>query len=123
VTTGHTDDVVNEKGLRSGEGNLFDRTIVVRLRYAYDVKDRFSRLRAAGLITMEEMACQFQVLPCTVKKWRDKALLHAHRYNNKGECLCEPPDALLPRKGAHKRTYLAAREVVLHQPDEVQCEA
>jgi hypothetical protein len=115
--------ILNEKGLRSGEGKAFDRTIVVRLRYAYDLKDRFSRLRAAGFMTMEEMSSRLHVLPCTVKKWRDKGLLRALRYNDKGECLYESPDALLPRKGAHKRSYLAAREVVMHNPDEVQCEA
>ena len=94
-----------------------------KMRYAYDLKDRFSRLRAAGFMTMEEMASRLDVLPCTVKKWRDKGLLRALRYNDKGECLYESPDVLLPRKGAHKRSYLAAREVVMHNPDEVQCEA
>jgi hypothetical protein len=48
--------ILNEWGFRSGEGKRFDRSIIVRLRYAYDLKDRFSRLRAAGLMTMEEMA-------------------------------------------------------------------
>lgn len=115
--------ILNEKGLLSGEGKAFDRTIVVRLRYAYDLKDRFSRLRAAGFMTMEEMSSRLHVLPCTVKKWRDKGLLRALRYNDKGECLYESPDALLPKKGAHKCSYLAAREVVMHNPDEVQCEA
>jgi hypothetical protein len=71
----------------------------------------------------KEMASRLHVLPCTVKKWRDKGLLRALRYNDKGECLYESPDVLLPRKGAHKRSYLAAREVVMHNPDEVQCEA
>ena len=92
-------------------------------KYAYDLKDRFSRLRAAGLMTMEEMAVKPEVLPCTVKKWRGRGLLHAHRYNDKGECLYESPDVLLPRKFAHKRSYLAAKEPVLNSPDEVQCEA
>jgi len=115
--------ILNERGLLSGTGKRFDRPIVVRLRYAYDLKDRFSRLRAAGLITIDEMALRLDVLPCTVKKWRDHGLLHAHRYNDKGECLYEAPDALLPRKFAHKRVYLAAKELVLNSLNEVQCEA
>ena len=115
--------ILNERGFRSGEGKRFDRSIVVRLRYTYDLKDRFSRLRAAGLMTMEELAVKLDVLPCTVKKWRDRGLLHAHRYNDKGECLYESPDVLLPRKFAHKRSYLVAKEPVLHSPYEVQCEA
>jgi len=114
--------ILNQKGLLSGTGKRFDRSIVVRLRYAYDLKDRFSRLRAAGLITIDEMALRLDVLPCTVKKWRDHGLLHVHRYNDKGECLYEAPDVLLPRKFAHKRSYLAAKELVLHSLNEVQCE-
>jgi hypothetical protein len=32
-----------------------------KMRYAYDLKDRFSRLRAAGFMTMEEMASRLRV--------------------------------------------------------------
>jgi hypothetical protein len=95
-------------------GNRFDRSIVVRLRYAYHLKDRFSRLRAAGLMTMEEMASKLDVLPCTVKIWRERGLLRAHRYNDKKECLYESPYVLLPRTFAHKLSYLAAKEEVAH---------
>ena len=115
--------ILNKNGFRSGEGKPFDRSIVVRLRYAYNLKDRFSRLRAGGFITMEEIGSKLDVLPCTVKKWRDKGLLRAHRYNDKGECLYESPDVLLPTKGAHKRSYLAAKELASHDSNEVQCEA
>ena len=58
-----------------------------------------------------------------LKKWRDRDLLRAHRYNDKGECLYESPDVLLPAKFAHKRSYLAAKEVVMHDLNEVQYEA
>jgi hypothetical protein len=115
--------ILNEKGFRPGVGSRFDRSIVVRLRYAYSLKDRFSRLRAAGLMTLEEMAVKLDVLPCTVKKWRDRGLLRSHRYNDKRECLYESPDALLPRKFGHKRSYLTAKEMVMDNLDEVQCEA
>jgi hypothetical protein len=115
--------LLNEKGFRSGEGRPFDRSIVVRIRYAYNLKDRFSRLRAAGFMTMEDIASRLDVLPCTIKKWRDNGLLRAHRYNDKGECLYESPDLLLPRKWSHKRSYLAQRELMPHSINEVQCEA
>ena len=72
-------------------------------------------------MTIEEMASKLEVLPCTVKKWRDRGLLRAQRYNDKGECLYESPHALLPRKFAHKRSYL--KEAVAHHLNEVQCEA
>jgi len=115
--------ILNERGFRPGVGNRFDRSVVIRLRYAYELKDRFSRLRAAGLMTLEEIADKLDVLPGTVKKWRDRGLLRAHRYNDKGECLYESPDVLLPKKFAHKYSYLAAKEVVVHSLNEVQYEA
>ncbi len=115
--------LLNENGFRPGVGSRFDRSIVMRLRCAYDLKDRFSRLRAADLLTLEEIAAKLDVLPCTVKKWRDRGLLRAHRYNDKGECLYESPDVLLPRKFAHKRSYLAATEVATNALNEVHCEA
>lgn len=59
--------LLNENGFRPGVGSRFDRSIVMRLRCAYDLKDRFSRLRAAGLLTLEEIAAKLDVLPCTVK--------------------------------------------------------
>ena len=115
--------LLNENGFRPGVGSRFDRSIVVRLRYAYDLKDRFTRLRAAGLLTLQEIAAKLDVLPCTVKQWRDRGLLRAHRYNDKGECLYESPHVLLPRKFAHKRSYLAATEAAANGLNEVHCEA
>jgi len=115
--------ILNEKGLQPGVGKRFSRTIVLRLRYTYQLKDRFTRLRAAGMLTIEEMASRLGVLICTVKKWRDQGLLRAHRYNDRGECLYESPDALLPKKFSHKQSYLAAKELVSHSSNEVQCEA
>ena len=112
-----------KRGFRPGVGKSFNPAMIVSLRYAYHLKNRFSRLRGAGFMTAEEMARKLNVLPSTVKEWRDRGLLRAHRYNDKGECLYESPDVLLPKKFAHKRSYLAAQELVLHSLDEVQCEA
>ena len=116
-------NILNEKGLQPGVGKRFSRTIVLRLRHTYQLKDRFTRLRAAGMLTIEEMVSRLGVLTCTVKKWRDQGLLRAHRYNDRGECLYESPDALLPKKFSHKQSYLAAKELVSHSSNEVQCEA
>src|SRR5215467_9999744 len=43
--------IFNQNGWRSGTGKLFHRGIIVRLRRAYHLKDRFTRLRALGMLT------------------------------------------------------------------------
>src|SRR5207245_1001259 len=55
----HTDAqiavILNERGIRSGEGKRFSRTIVARVRRDYNLTSRYDRLRAAGMLTVEAM--------------------------------------------------------------------
>ncbi|MEW6487976.1 MAG: hypothetical protein AB1578_08680 [Thermodesulfobacteriota bacterium] len=50
---GDTAGIVNAKGLRSGEGKPFQEAIVRRLIRCYGLKDRYARLRQAGMLTRE----------------------------------------------------------------------
>ena len=90
--------ILNARGLRSGGGHPFTRSIVIHLRHAHGLKTRFERLRQDGLLTMREMALELGVSPCTVKIWRDAGLLRAERYNDKGECLYPRIDGDAPHK-------------------------
>ena len=92
--------ILNEKGLRTGTAQPFSRSIVFRLRKAYRLVDRFTRLRNAGMLTLEEMAQRLNLCSYSVKDWRDLGLLQGHRYNDRGECLYELPGPTLPKKGA-----------------------
>ena len=114
--------ILNQKGLRSGEGRPFHRGIIVHLKYAYHLRDRFSRLRAAGLLTMEEVAERLGIAVPSVKDWRYRGLLSAQRYNDKGQCLYEAPADDLPQKSARKRAYLQQKKVAANATEEVQCE-
>jgi hypothetical protein len=58
-----------------------------------------------------------------VKDWRDKGLLKAHRYNDKDQCLYEPPADDLPGKYKKKRPYLAKTDDSRSSASEVQYEA
>lgn len=102
----HTDEetaaILNERRLRSGEGKSFTRLRVGALRHAYGLADRFSRLRADGKLTLTEMADRLDVCTATVKHWRDYGLLPAYIYNDKGECLFDPPTGDSPVKGTWK---------------------
>ena len=78
---------LNEKGLRSGTGQAFTPMTVINIRRNHGLRDRFQRLRETGLLTINEVAERFGIAPEVVKEWRDKGLLRAHRYNDKGQCL------------------------------------
>ena len=102
----HTEDeiaaILNERGLRSGCGRPFDRLTVRYVRYTYGLRDRFTRLRAAGMLTEQEMASRLDIAVATLKTWRRHGLLRAFRYNCNGEYLYEPPGDNPPIKGKKK---------------------
>ena len=54
------------------------------------------------MLTVHEIAKRLDVSPETVKIWQRAGLLLAHRYNDKGQCLFEPPSADAPTKFRHQ---------------------
>ncbi len=101
-TDGETAEMLNRKGLTSGEGKRFHRTMVSRIRTAYDLRSRYDRLRASGLMDLQEIAKRLDVTPATVKVWRRAGLLAAHRYEDRGQCLFELPGPDAPTKFKHQ---------------------
>ena len=81
----------------------FDGKLVARLRHTHRLKDRYARLRARGLLDLREIARELDIAPNTAKIWRRAGMLRAHRYNDKGECLFEPPGADAPMKYMNQR--------------------
>jgi len=121
-TDGEIAAILNAKGMRSGEGKLFHRGIILRLRERYHLANRFTRMRAAGMLTKEEIAALQGVSVASVKEWRLRGLLCAHRYNDKGDYLFEVPGHDLPKKNARKRSYLQKKELTTIATNEVQYE-
>lgn len=119
-TDGEVIAILNQRGLRPGNAKRFSRLQFFKLRRAHGLDDRFARLRRKGLLTQEEMAALLGVAVQTVKQWRYAGLLRATAYNDKGECLYEPPGENPPRKsqGVPIRFRLNAE-----RPNEVQCSA
>ena len=115
--------ILNENGLRSATGQAFTPMTIIKLRGHYGLRTHFQRLRDSGLLTMDEVSKRFGVVRCVVKAWRDKGLLRAHRYNDKGQCLYEPPADDLPGKFKKKRPYLVAKAIDTASAKGVQCEA
>jgi DNA invertase Pin-like site-specific DNA recombinase len=121
-TIGQLAAILNERGFRSGEGFLFTARIVARLCREYQITSRYDRLRAAGKLTLAEIARQLQVTPATVKVWRRHGLLLGHPYNDKNECLYDPPDPAAPVKSQGQKLSERRRfpEVLSHRTNEVQ---
>lgn len=105
----HTDAevaaILNARGRRSYEGRPFTRLLVRGVRQSGQLDDRFSRLRATGLLTIEEVMARLDISRSAVKDWRGHGLLRAYPYNDRGDALYEPPPSNLPPKGKHKRTF------------------
>ncbi len=103
---GHTDGEVaaelNARGLRGYGGKPFTHRSIWALRQAHHLPDQFTRLRARGLLTLDEIAAAVGVTGHTVLKWRRAGLLVGHVYNDRGECLFEPPGSDAPRPRAWK---------------------
>ncbi len=116
----HTEDeiaaMLNKRGLRSGCGQSFDRLTVRYVRYTYGLRDRFTRLRTAGMLTKEEMASRLDITVGTLKVWRLHGLLRAFRYNCNGEYLYEPLGDNPPVKGKKKIKW---KKVTTRQGNEV----
>jgi DNA invertase Pin-like site-specific DNA recombinase len=92
----HTDreiaDILNSRGLQPGVADRFTPWVVWKLRKAYGLEDRPSRLcRQQGLLTLEEMAATLGVHPGTVKARQARGQLVSVLYNDKGQRLYTPP--------------------------------
>jgi hypothetical protein len=102
-TEGEIADLLNSKGMISGEGKRFNRTMVARIRSNYDLEARYSRLRARGMFTLAEIAKRLDISAATAKTWRRAGLLRSHRYNDRGENLFEQPGPNTPIKYQYQR--------------------
>jgi DNA invertase Pin-like site-specific DNA recombinase len=110
-THGEIATILNENGFKSGEGKPFSSSIVWKICHNYSLKDRFTRLREAGMLTQEEIATRLDVSPLTVRIWRKNGLLKGHKVNDKNEYLYEPPGENAPQK--NKRKNLAKSHLLV----------
>ena len=116
---------LNERGWFSGEGGVFTPRIVANIRRDYQLHSRFERLRGRGLLTPAELAAELGVCRTTVNKWRRHGLLRGHFYNDKHECLFDPPTTDKPIKQQGQKLADRRRfpELTSHRMNEVQDEA
>jgi len=121
--------ILTHKAMHTVDGRPLTRTSIRYIQEAYGLVSRYDRLRNRGMLTMAEVGKRLNIAPATVKGWNQAGLLTSHLYNDKNECLFEPPGQDAPVKGKHKGLIAAlrqrrrSRETTPEHHNEVQYEA
>jgi len=89
--------ILNERGVTSGKSLPFNELMVCGVRDFYHLTDRYTRLRAQGLLTFDEYAAAVGIHPQTVKIWRRNGLIEGVAYNDKNGYLFAPPGPNAPK--------------------------
>ena len=109
----HTDsevaDALNRAGHRSGTGQAFTGRIVLELRRNRQVPSRRDRLRAAGKLTIPEIADALGVSSTTIKAWHRAGLLSSHKAGDRNTRLFDPPIPGDPRLVKRQGSSLTRR--------------
>jgi hypothetical protein len=97
-------EVLNRQGRRTWQNEPFNLKKIAHIRQAFNLKCRYSRLRAKGLLTAREMSLRHGVTTTTIHLWAREGRLQKHRYDNVRRCLYEPleQDAILKGYGGRK---------------------
>ena len=116
--------ILNERGFRTGHDGAYHPRRVQAIRRDYALKTRYERLRARGLLTIDEIAARLTVSTSTIKRWRKYGLVRAHSYNDRHCCLYELPDNP-PAKQQGRKLSERQRipDTALQRTSEVQYEA
>ena len=117
--------VLNERSIRSGKATVFTSRIVAGIQRRHHLSPRYDRLRKAGMLTVAETAAALGICSQRVTIWARHGLIRAHPYNDKNDCLFEPPGTNPPRKaqGVKLSRRQPAEGIVSQGIEEVQCEA
>jgi len=107
-------EVLNRQGRRTWQDEPFSLKKIAHIRQAFNLKCRYIRLRARGLLTAREMSVRHGVTTTTINAWGRDGLLKKHLYDNVRRCLYEAMDqnAILKGQGgrrAKQPTFNVAR--------------
>ena len=95
-TYDETVTILREKKIVSGWGKPFSVTSLTALCHARNIPSLRERLRATGMLTLNEVASDLDVTPDTVKKWHRRGLITSRRINGRREHLYHPGQTCPP---------------------------
>jgi DNA invertase Pin-like site-specific DNA recombinase len=84
-------DLLNARGLRSGDGRRFNVSIVGSICKQSGLKSRRQRLREKDMLTMKEMARRIGVKNLRISEWRREGRITGQRSNYRNEYLYVAP--------------------------------
>jgi DNA invertase Pin-like site-specific DNA recombinase/predicted DNA-binding transcriptional regulator AlpA len=83
---------LNQQGYRTFDGLLFESIHVYQLRRHHGLADRYTRLRARGMLTAEELAQRHGVSAQTIWRWYRQGRIVGICYNDRRSCLFPPQE-------------------------------
>jgi hypothetical protein len=97
-------EVLNRRGRRTWQDEPFNLKKIAHIRQAFNLKCRYRRLRARGLLTAKEMSVRHGVTPTTINFWAREGRRQKHGYDNARRCLYEPLEesAILKGRGGRR---------------------
>jgi len=87
--------ILNERGLCTGAGDVFDRGGVQWVRFSAKLKNFKERLLEAGMLTSKQVSAKFGIGRTTLGRWRADGRIKARICNDRGEWLYWPPERRL----------------------------
>lgn len=83
-------DILNSKGIKSGQGQTFNKRIIENIIREYKLKNRYTRLREAGFLNLSEKMNEMGASQVTIQKMRETGMINFHRYCDRPIFLYEP---------------------------------
>ena len=92
--------ILNQRGLTGGWGKPFSTHSLIALCRIRKIPSHQERLRATGMLTVDEIADQLGVTPTKINDWRRRGLITSRRIDGRGSCLYHPGQTP-PRQHGH----------------------
>ena len=87
---------LNQQGYRTFDGLLFQGIHVYQLRRHHGIPDRYTRLRAQGMLSAEELARNLGVSAQVIWRRYHQGRIVGVQYNDRGSCLFSLPQENQP---------------------------
>ena len=92
-------DILNRRGLRTGEGKPFSQRTIASLRECHNLSSHHDRLHRSGLLTTQELAARYQITDSTVREWGRQGLIKNCYADSRISALWEIPAGYTIAKG------------------------
>ncbi len=85
-------DILNEKGYRAWNGNLFNLRTISRIIRTYGIKSLHKRIREKGCLSLVEKMLETNLSQAQIMQMRNEGKITFYKITDRGEYLYEPQD-------------------------------